>query len=248
MKTIKLKPYLLPIIVLHFVYIIGLIRTSALEFTFTDGLYVPDMPVGFKGYLLTTILFGPHILISYIYLTICIGSTQRFKVITFAMLLLYILLYATTEPLGLLHLYLVSGLFYWIALVLLYMNYFIKWNNIKILRWSLLCLSTALLAFACFIIIYYKSEQEYSFWLFVVSAYIAVNIFITYFLYQLKDDPFFFVLGLTMMILSSIIIEFFTPLNYIIVTFVTIIFFMLLMQWIINKSKYLMEKTENILR
>ncbi len=42
-----------------------------------------------------------------------------------------------------------------------------------------------------------------------------------------------------MLISSSVIIEFFTPLNYIIVTLVTIIFFMLLMQWIINKGKYL---------
>lgn len=79
----------------------------------------------------------------------------------------------------------------------------------------------------------------------IIKAYVAVNIFITYFLYQLKDDTIFFILGL-MLISSSVIIEFFTPLNCIIVTLVTIIFFMLLMQWIINKSKYLVNnfKTE----
>lgn len=243
MKTIKLNPYLLPIIVFHFVYIIGVIKAYAVEFT-----YISDAALGFKGYLLATILCCPHILISYIYLPISIGSIQRFKVITFAMLLVYILLYTTIEPLGLLYLYLKSGITYWIALVLLYTNYFIKWNNIKILRWSLLCSSTALLAFACFIVIYYKSGQEYSFWLFVVNAYVAVNVFITYFLYQLKDEPIFFTLGLTMIISSSVIIEFFTPLNYIIVALVTIVFFMLLMQWIINKSKYLMENTEDMLK
>ena len=111
MKTIKLNPYLLPIIVFHFVYIIGIIKAYAVEFT-----YISDAALGFKGYLLATILYCPHILISYIYLPISIGSIQRFKVITFAMLLVYILLYTTIEPLGLLYLYLKSGITYWIAL------------------------------------------------------------------------------------------------------------------------------------
>ena len=162
----------------------------------------------------------------YIYIYICQNNIFKFKIITTLFVVGYVLLFIISDPLGLMFICLLGGLFYWIPFILIYMLLFIRYDNKKWMQLVALGLSLALLVFTYVAFISSNPTSDTRYWSIVYQAYWIVFYFISYLLCQFKKFNILWGICAILMLAASAILDFYTPLGYILVTMFLIIFIM----------------------
>lgn len=209
---------LLPAIAFHIAYFMSIIQGHILDFPLPDGpsIPLPDFSFGRYLYKLTTSL--PEIILSYIYLILCRNNIRNFKIITPLFIVSYILLLSTSDSFGLIYIFLLTKLHYWIPFFLLFMIFFVRYKNNKILQYWSLGLSIGLFTFAYFIFSFEVITSDTPFWSKIHRIYWVTIYLICYLLCQSKKPTILIKIIIILMLSASIILEFGTPLNHILTT------------------------------
>ena len=202
------------------------IQSNILNFPPPTGPSFGDIEFTPAKYILWFMLSMPQIFLSYIYLFLCQNNIFRFKIITPLFVVGYVLLLVISDPLGLMFISLIGGLYYWIPFILLYMLLFVRHEKKKWMQFVSLGLSIALLIFA-----YVASTSDFpasdtQFWSRVYQAYWIVIYLISYLLCQFKKCNIRWGISVILMLSASAILELYTPLDYILVTMFLIVFVM----------------------
>lgn len=227
MKTSKYySNLLLPIIVFNIAYLMLYIQSCIQTFPPPTGPSFGDIDFTPTMYMLWFILSIPYILISYLYLFFCQNDIFRFKIITPLFVVGYVFLFVISDPLGLMFISLLAGLFYWIPFILIYMILFIRYDNKKWMQLVALGLSLALLVFTYVAFISSNPTSDTRYWSIVYQAFWIVIYFISYLLCQFKKFNMLWGICAILMLSASSILEFYTPLDYILTTMFLIAFIM----------------------
>lgn len=217
---------LFPIIVFNIAYLMLFIQSNILNFPPPTGPSFGDIEFTPAKYILWFILSIPQIFLSYIYLFLCQNNIFRFKIITPLFVVGYVLLLVISDPLGLIFISLIGGLFYWIPFILLYMLLFVRHEKKKWMQFVSLGLSMALLIFVYVASTSNTPTSDTRFWSIVYQTYWIVIYLISYLLCQFKKCNILWGICTILMLSGSAILEFYTPLDYILATMCLIVFIM----------------------
>ncbi len=221
---------MLPIVALLVMYIIFGHNNNILNFPPPEG---PSIPDGLGRNILIFIGFLPAILLSYLYVFICKRLKSRtIKFITvFAVLaiiigeliILYVKIYneGSLDNFEPLYVILLCN-FFSLPMLFLTMLWFVRYHNAK--RLELVTYATSLLLLACAVIAAVSDIATDQYFIFkrIYSLFIILTYTITYLLSNLRINSVAFATGGIIAVTAALVLEFATPLNYMLVHFAVI--------------------------
>ena len=237
--------FLLPVIAFHIALFIILIQRYVFEFPLSKGPTIPIENSIIISYLFILVSFLPHILLSYAYIALCQKYTAKYYIITVILTVGYIIVLITCDPLSLIYMQLRIGLYFWIPLiVMLGIN---VTSNIKfeIIQWFSLILSNMLLLFSVSIVLG-VGKAETGYWINVHDVYFIAIFYLCYLLQRFTKYNIIFWSNIVLMLLAVSILEFFTPLDFMLVIMFIVAAIMFTAKWIVDRSKEVNKKQEII--
>lgn len=230
MKTQRFIPYLLPIVALFVMYIIFWLNNHILNFPPPEG---PSFSDGLGKNFIIFIGFLPAILLSYLYVFICkrlkSDTIKLFTVFTVMaiiigeLIILYVKIYneGSLDNFEPLYVILLCNSFS-LPMLFLTMQWFVRYHNAK--RLELVTYATSLLLLACAVIAAVSeiATDQYFILKRIYSLFIILTYTITYLLSNLRINSASFATGGIISLAAASILEFATPLNYMLVHFAVI--------------------------
>ena len=233
--------FLLPVIAFHIALFIILIQRYVFEFPLSKGPTIPIENSIIISYLFILVSFLPHILLSYAYIALCQKYTAKYYIITVILTVGYIIVLITCDPLSLIYMQLRIGLYFWIPLiVMLGIN---VTSNIKfeIIQWFSLVLNIILLIFSISNV-FGVTKREIDYWINIHDIYFFAIFYLCYLLQRFTKYNIIFWSNIVLMLLAISILEFFTPLDFMLVIMFVIAAIMFTVKWIIDRIKVSGEK------
>ena len=236
---------LLPVIAFHIALFIILIQRYVFEFPLSEGPTIPIENSIIISYLFILVSFLPHILLSYCYITICKKYTKIFSAITLILALGYIIALRTSDPLGLIYIPLRMGLYFWIPLIIILRINVVNNTNFERMQWISLILSNMLLLFSVSIVLG-VGKAETGYWINVHDVYFIAIFYLCYLLQRFTKYNIIFWSNTVLMLLAVSILEFFTPLDFMLLIMFIVAAIMFTAKRIVDRSKEVNKKQEII--
>ena len=240
-KTIR---YLLPFLALISAYLMIILNG------YTQDFPPPNGPIlnfeSFFGFSLLIIFCIPLIIIAYIYIFICRKiSSNKITSLTiiiltidfFANLLLFIKITIPESWKWLSYIYSVTmSDIYFLPLLFMCMLYFVRHNNIKYLSYTAYILGVLFVIGTLVAGILDIEPNKHFLMNRIYDLFMIFTYTMCYLLCNLKFGSFPFIMNMFLIFIAGIILELFTPFDFILVIQIAIAVIMFATKWIINRS------------